>query len=356
MVEHPVLSDIVHELNVRAVNYRVGALQSLRKDLKRFERRPGRAIFSTLTTFERRQFAFHHGGRKELQFNVGFEPADGALLLRHGVAFSLETSQTLPTIDELVLKVARFNEFLRLHPQELVDFRMWHYDSRDNRSPNQLPAPIAPELVVPNTFICLGKLTPIASLDYDFILADFDRLLPLYEFVEGDSPFPTTADPSEGFVFKPGFTIKPEATVANLAGRVLDVQLRHNELQQVLYEELVKVYGRDNVGTEQSNTGVRVDVVLRQGREYWYYEIKNASSARACIREALAQLLEYAYWPGAQEATRLIIVGEPEFDPEARAYIDRLRNRFALPIGYQQIEMEQRVLKTVPNKGPQADA
>jgi hypothetical protein len=73
MIEHPILTEIVHELNLRAVNYRIGALQSLRKELKGFEKRPGRSIFSALTTSERGQFAFHHGGRKELQFNVGLE-------------------------------------------------------------------------------------------------------------------------------------------------------------------------------------------------------------------------------------------------------------------------------------------
>jgi hypothetical protein len=40
-----------------------------------------------------------------------------------------------------------------------------------------------------------------------------------------------------------------------------------------------------------------MDVVVRLGIRYWFYEIKTALSARACIREALAQLLEYSYWP-----------------------------------------------------------
>jgi len=60
--------------------------------------------------------------------------------------------------------------------------------------------------------------------------------------------------------------------------------------------------------------GGRIDTVVSQDGGYWFYEIKTAMSARACIRDALAQLLEYAYWPGAREASRLIIVGEPELD------------------------------------------
>lgn len=77
------------------------------------------------------------------------------------------------------------------------------------------------------------------------------------------------------------------------------------------------------------------------GDRYWFYEIKTALSARACIREALAQLLEYSYWPRAQEAERLIIVGEPALDAEASAFLDRLRERFAVPIYYQQFLMDR---------------
>jgi hypothetical protein len=352
MTKHPLLAEIVEEINSRAVNYRVGALQSLRKKLRGLARLPTRNIFSSQTTFEEGQFAFHHGGRKELQFNVGFELLDGEAFLRHGVAFSLEPSQTLPTIDELVPKLSRFNEFLYLYPHEFVDFRMWHY-LRDERRSSHLPSPIPPELIAPHVFIFLGKLQPAVSLNYDLILADFDRLLPLYNFVEGHSPFPAITDSSAGFTFRPGFTVRPSATVASIPSQVLDIQLRHNEIQRRLYEQLVERHGQENVGIEQPSNGVRVDVVLRHGHEYLYYEIKNASSARACIREALAQLLEYAYWPGAQEAARLIIVGEPELDPEARMYIERLRSRFGLPIDYQQIELGRGSVEAVPNHGLQ---
>jgi hypothetical protein len=51
----------------------------------------------------------------------------------------------------------------------------------------------------------------------------------------------------------------------------------------------------------------------------------------------LGQLLEYAYWPGAQEAERLIICGDSPLDDAEAMYIDALRRRFRLPIDYQQI-------------------
>jgi hypothetical protein len=63
-----------------------------------------------------------------------------------------------------------------------------------------------------------------------------------------------------------------------------------------------------------SGLGTKIDVVLQRGRsEFWYDEIKTAISSRACLREALGQVMEYAYRPGAQQLTRLIVCGESRF-------------------------------------------
>jgi hypothetical protein len=60
-------------------------------------------------------------------------------------------------------------------------------------------------------------------------------------------------------------------------------------------------------------------------------------SPRACLREALGQVLEYAYWPGAREATRLILCGESPLDEGGIEYLQYLKQRFGLPIDYEQI-------------------
>lgn len=102
---------IAAELNGRSALHAIGQLQSIRKTLKGFERLPSRTIFTGQTIHE--GWAFHHGGRTELQFNIGRENPDGAEEMRHGVAFSFELSQTLPDINILVPKVRLFNEYLQ---------------------------------------------------------------------------------------------------------------------------------------------------------------------------------------------------------------------------------------------------
>ena len=62
------------------------------------------------------------------------------------------------------------------------------------------------------------------------------------------------------------------------------------------WRQLASQYGKDNVGAENaSGIGTRIDVLVRRGNEYWFYEIKTAQSPRACLRQAVGQLLEYAF-------------------------------------------------------------
>ncbi len=330
------MHSIAREINLRAKTHSIGTLPEIRKDLKQLNRLP-KDIFTPQTTFD--TYAYHHGGRTEIQFNIGWEDISGIDELRHGIAFSLETSQTLPTIHILIPKIKLFNEFIHLYSEEYADMRMWHYQ-KEQRSTDYMPGPIPPELLRNRVFIFLGKRQPLEDLNYEVLLTDLDRLLPLYNYVESDGSLqPILTHKVDRFAFRPGCTIKPSSALANQVQRQLDINLRHNVLQEALKHRLEKQYGADNVGGDiPSGTGTFVDLVVRREEGYWFYEIKTAHSPRACIREALAQLLEYAFWPGAQEAVRLIIVGETVMDKDAAAYLSRLREQFSLPIEYEQIK------------------
>ena len=118
----------------------------------------------------------------------------------------------------------------------------------------------------------------------------------------------------------------------------LDLDLRHNRLQEALYQRLASKYGKDNVRTEQpSGVGTLIDIVVKMKNEYWFYEIKTALTPRACLREAIGQLLEYGFWPGAQEPTQFIVVGESPIDEDGQEYLRRLRKRLSLAIEYEAI-------------------
>jgi hypothetical protein len=329
------LDSIASEINELAKTHPIGALQEIRKNLKGLERLPTRDIFTSLTTSER--WAFHHGGRQELQFNIGIERSGNLDELRYGVAFSLETSRSLPKIDVLIPKVRLFNDFIQLYPEQFAGMRMRHY--QEQRSAKYMPTSIPPELVTEGVFIFVGEWQSLKQIDYETLLNCFDKLLPVYQYVEsGGSLQPISTITATPFDFQPGLSLRAPSTTASLAARELDINLRHNILQEALYHKLADRYGADNVGVElPSGAGTSVDVVVRDKGQFYFYEIKTAQSPRACLRQALGQILEYSFWPGSQEAIRLVVVGESSLDEEGAEYLRILKKRFSLPVEYEQI-------------------
>ena len=329
------LSEIVQELNIRAKNHPVGELQEFRKKVNGLQRVPTRFIFpSSLISNE---WVFHRGGREELQYNIGFEEIEGSRELRYGVAFSFETSRAFPSIDPLVPQVKLFNDFIRDNFEEFEDLKMWHWENAQ-RIGDYSPSMIPSSLVTEGVFIFLGKHQPIEQIDFELILDTFDRLFPLYKFVISGDDIKLVSSEETDITFKPGRTVKKSSTTATHIQRELDIRLRHNEIQYALSQKLVDVYGKENVREELSlPTGSKVDVVLRCGEEFWFYEIKTFQSPRFCIRQALGQLLEYAFWSNALRVTKLIVVGESPLDNKGIEYLETLRTQFNLPIEYEQV-------------------
>ena len=229
-----------------------------------------------------------------------------------------------------------FNDFMELNAGEFSDMRMWYYNNQ--RSVDQPPGPISSALVTEGVFVFLGNRQPLQKIDYEKILNDFDRLLALYQYVESSGATAPVPLPKTGFDFKPGLSKKVKTAKATLAEKELDLDLRHNLLQETLYQRLASQFGKDNVRAEQpSGVGTKIDIVVKMTKEYWFYEIKTALTPRACLREAIGQLLEYAFWPGAQEPTRFIVVGESPLDKDGQEYLRRLKKRLSLPIEYEAI-------------------
>ena len=183
-----------------------------------------------------------------MQFNVG---TDLPGMFRHGVAFSFEPSRSLPNPEEALLtSVRRFNEFIELYSNMYSDMSMWEWYRGDRRYSDRALVPIRADLIRRGMFLFMGKLQPLATLDCNLIVEDLDRLVPLYEFVEGHEEFPRTEPTNESDDFRPGCRLKRRFTTASLAQRVLDVDLRHNEMQKILFDALEREHGTDRVATE----------------------------------------------------------------------------------------------------------
>ena len=216
----------------------------------------------------------------------------------------------------LVPKIKRFNEYFRIYPDAFEGLSMWHWGPGDERSDNAEVAPIPDKLVERGVFIFIGTLQPAEAVDIGWILDDFERLLPLYKYVEGTETFPKQAQTKRGFQWSPGNKARVARTAAyERNAQTVDKSLRHNIVQAALFEYLEELHGEDNASGEQDcGNGTPIDVAVRDGDRFVYYELKTGLSAQSCIREAIGQLMEYSYWPGAQKADKLIVVGEAAFE------------------------------------------
>jgi hypothetical protein len=106
----------------------------------------------------------------------------------------------------------------------------------------------------------------------------------------------------------------------------------HGKMQAKLMAELTAQYGASHVLREQDFVDVRVET----DQELIYFEIKTDLDPRAVIRQALGQVLEYAYHPvrTGRRPTSLVIVGRTELNSDDEAYVQALCNEFHLPLSY----------------------
>jgi hypothetical protein len=334
---------IANTINELALGHEFGQFQQLRSSLK--GKKSVRSVIFDIgkkSVNEEEGWAFHTGGREELQFNIGIEETEGRF--RYGVAFSLEPSQSLPTIDPLLPKIERFNEFVRIHSASLEGFRMWVWRKGKIIKQDTAIREITEDEIEVHSFIFMGKFLPLNAIDTAEVLDCFKDLLRLYCFVE------TTSDESRRligsikgdlpFLFQERLSIGDDSTSKDGSRKGITVSLRSNQIKQRLSEMLKSAFA-GKLGDEiPSGNGGRIDLVcLLPSGEHDFYEIKPSMLARHAIREALPQLLEYAYREGGHQARRLIIASQAPLDSVSSNFLEALRGK-GLPIFYEHVPLD----------------
>ncbi|MGD0897917.1 MAG: hypothetical protein ABR915_08770 [Thermoguttaceae bacterium] len=337
---------LAEQINKAAPAYRVGALQQHRAGVAKLQGKPGprtKSIFHKGTIFLRAEggYAFHDGGRTELQFNIGVEMRGTQRCWRHGVAFSFEKGRNLPDPNRLRPKVRRFNEWVQANAGLLRGFRMWHWNEM-TRSPDRSPGEILQDSIDAEAFVFLGTMVPEAKVDVHQILRDFDRLYDLYEYVESE---PKAAGKALSGGLPHRQVSKATRTIMSRLAGEIEVDLRHNLLQQLLVTILKREFPGCPVEPERKVAGGgRVDMAVETHDGVLFCEIKVAPHVRAALREAVGQLLEYSHWPTDCRAKKWWVLSEGLPSAEEVAYLQVVRGRYGLPIFYRRIDTEMATL------------
>ncbi len=147
------------------------------------------------------------------------------------------------------------------------------------------------------------------------------------------------------FKFKHGHTDGKRKTKSIYKSHRSETDLLHNHIQNVAYRFLSAKHGEKNIGTEQpTGLGTMIDIVQKKGGNYIFYEIKTSNTIKSCLREALSQLMEYAYYPNNKRAIKLVVISPNKITNDAKTYLNKLRKKFKLPLHYQQFDVEKNEL------------
>jgi hypothetical protein len=110
---------------------------------------------------------------------------------------------------------------------------------------------------------------------------------------------------------------------------------KHNIIQQELYRQLGEKYGKDNVVLEENF----IDVKLFQKDFLGFYEVKSASYASECIKEALGQILLYSHNDEDDRIKKIYVVGQYPPTEQDISYIDYLKKNLSLDFNYLNVEI-----------------
>lgn len=115
----------------------------------------------------------------------------------------------------------------------------------------------------------------------------------------------------------------------------------HVRLQNRVYDLLVDHYG---VGVVFYEKGY-VDLSIESANCTVLIEIKTASTAKRCMREAIGQLLEYAHYPNTKKNCDFVIMGDAPMTGKDESYLEFLRRQYNLPLHYSQYVWQDGSLK-----------
>jgi len=159
-------------------------------------------------------------------------------------------------------------------------------------------------------------------------LTDLKRYM--LHYLEGGAPKSSPAPPGR---HRGSETPPAGRTVFRPPVAAVQYTPEHARIQRKLFTELASEFPAARIVCEQDF----VDIGVHTDTDLVLFEIKSDLDPRAVIRQALGQLLEYAFHPRHQHKVPvrlLVIVGRSQLTAADQDYLKRLQTKFSLPLEY----------------------
>jgi len=179
----------------------------------------------------------------------------------------------------------------------------------------------------------------IDKIDYNEILKTFDEMLPIYRFVTNKKPHEKDNFNNKHYKFefiKTNVSLYYEKKYTKKE-KTVDINVRHSIIQKKLMKQLIEKYGKENVSAEVPVFGKKIDVAVNDNGSIYFFKIKSTLTARDCIRQAMGQIFDYAYWPGQKNADKIFIIGKGTLDPDTELYLKYIKENSNFNLEYLKI-------------------
>lgn len=143
-------------------------------------------------------------------------------------------------------------------------------------------------------------------------------------------------DAKTSFEFKSGKSSNTVEYSKSTSAKSTKVIRRHGEITDDLYSYLRSLtYPDCDISVESTRIGSSIaDVVLRLDEGYVLFEVKTSNAALKNIREALGQILEYAFLDKTINVKKLVIVGPAQLHSYEKDYLQRLKHIISVELEY----------------------
>lgn len=125
------------------------------------------------------------------------------------------------------------------------------------------------------------------------------------------------------------FHLNTDDRIRHVEESTMEVEARHQKIQ-VGIMSCLKSEGYTDIVAEEDHVDIRAS---KYGIPH-FFEVKTFDTAKACIREALGQILEYNHYPSNKRASDMFIVGPYMATHEDINYLKYLRANYKIRVFY----------------------